>query len=131
MIDLWPAQTAVFDVLSLPGTYPVHDAVPQGATFPYFVIGEFTGIADEDLDEASIDASLNVHAWSRTPGKKQVLEMLEFARQRLDNVEIGSGVWACSEDFVEVMEDRASTAASRLYHGVARYRIRANQEESA
>jgi hypothetical protein len=52
--------------------------------------------------------------------------MLEFVRARLDNETVGGGAWACSEDFYEVIEDPSSTAASRLYHGIARYRVRAN-----
>lgn len=132
MIDLWPMQVAVFDALrGMPATYPVYDAVQQNAAFPYFVLGEFTSLQDDELGEASADASLNVHAWSRYAGKKELHEMLEFARARLDNQDIGAGVWACFEDFVEMMEDRTSTAASRLYHAVARYRLRANLEESS
>lgn len=129
MIDLWPIQGAIYTALSgAPATYPVHDAVPQGAVFPYFVLGEITATPDDELEEATADAFFNLHAWSRYNGKKEVHAMLEFARARLDNQNVGTGVgvWALSEDFFEVMEDRASTAASRLYHGVARYRIRAN-----
>lgn len=127
MIDLTPVQTAIYAALAAsPATYPVHDAVPQGTAYPYLVIGEVTALPDEELEAASVDASFTLHAWSRHAGKKQAHAMLEFARARLDNVDIGGGAWACSEDFAEVMEDQTSTAASRLYHGVARYRVRAN-----
>lgn len=126
MIDLFPAQQAVYEALTAaPATYPAHDAVPQGAAYPYFVIGEITALPDEELAAASADASFQIHAWSKQAGKKQVHEMLAFARARLDGQDIGGGAWACSEDFNEVFEDRSSTASSRLYHGVARYRIRA------
>lgn len=127
MIGLWPVQAAVYTALSAsPATYPTYDAVPQGAAYPYFVIGEFTGSPDEEVSVESVDASLNLHTWSRGSGKKEILEMQEFARARLDNQDIGGGAWACSEDFVEVFEDRSSTASNRLYHGVQRFRIRAN-----
>lgn len=127
MIDLWPAQQAIYTALSAaPATYPAHDAVPQAAAYPYLVIGEITAIPDDELDAASADATFQLHAWSRYAGKKQAHAMLEFARDRLDNQTLGGGVWACSEDFAEVIEDPSSTAASRLYHGIARYRIRAN-----
>lgn len=126
MIDVWPLQTAIYAALTaIPASYPVHDAVPQGTAKPYLVIGEITVAPDDDLDAASADASFVLHAWSATAGKKQVHQMLQFARARLDNQTI-AGAWACSEEFVEVMEDQTSTAASRLYHGVARYRLRAN-----
>lgn len=127
MIDLWPVQQAIYTALNAnPKTYPVHDAVPQSTAYPYLVIGEVTEIPDDELDVASADASFTVHAWSRYAGKKEAYAMLEFVRDRLDGQAIGGGVWACSEDFAEVIEDRTSTAASRLYHGVARYRVRAN-----
>lgn len=125
MIDLWPVQVAVYGALNTtPKTYPAYDAVPQGAAYPYIVVGEITAIPDDELAAESADASFTVHAWSRYSGKKEAHAMLAFARARLQD--IGAGVWALTEDFAEVIEDRTSTAASRLYHGVARYRIRAN-----
>lgn len=127
MIDVWPVQVAVFEAMTEePTTYDVLDAVKQGQTYPYLVIGEITAIPDEELEQDSADASFTVHAWSRYNGKKETHELLAFARERLHGKDIGGGVWAISEDFAEVMEDPSSTAASRLYHGVARYRIRAN-----
>jgi hypothetical protein len=124
MVDLWPVQRAVFDELdATPSTYPVYDAVPQGVAKPYIVIGEISATPDDELAAASADASCQIHAWSAKAGKSEVHAMLEFIRSRLDNVRI-EGMWACSEDFAEIMEDRTSTAASRLYHAVARYRLR-------
>jgi hypothetical protein len=125
VINLWPVQQAIFAALTAaPATYPVHDAVPQGAVYPYIVIGEISGLPDEELAAASADASFQVHAWSRSPGKKEAHAVLQFARARLDGQEVGAGAWACTEEFVEVLEDPASTAANRLYHGIARYRVR-------
>lgn len=127
MIDLWPVQQAIYTALSAtPKTFVAYDAVPQGATYPYFVIGEVSAAPDDELAADSADAAFQIHAWSRSAGKSQAYAMLAFARSRLNGQDIGAGVWACTEDFNEVFEDRASTAASRLYHGVARYRIRAN-----
>lgn len=127
MIDLWPTQEEVYEALTAaPTTYPVYDAVPQNAPAPYIVLGEISQQPDDELAAASSDASFVIHVWSRQNGKKQAHAMLAFVRARLDNQPLGGGVWACSEDFAEVMEDRTSTASSRLYHGVARYRIRAN-----
>lgn len=127
MIDLWPIQQAIYTALAaVPATYPVHDAVPQGAAYPYLVIGEVSSQPDEEIAVASADASFVIHAWSRSAGKKQAHAMLEFVRDRLDGQDLGAGAWACTEDFADVLEDPSSTAANRLYHGIARYRIRAN-----
>lgn len=124
MNNLWPVQQSIFAALdAVPKTYPVYDAVPQGVSRPYIVIGELTGDPDEELQAATTDASLNLHTWSATAGKMQTHAMLDFIRARLDGPTIG-GVWVCTEDFAEIMEDPSSTAAARLYHGVARYRVR-------
>jgi hypothetical protein len=40
------------------------------------------------------------------------------------DVAAGTKAWFVSEDFNEVLEDPASTASNRIYHGVARYRVR-------
>ena len=127
MIDTWPIHVAIYAALTDPaGDYPVYDAVPQGAAFPYVVIGEFTGLPDFDLDRASIDLSVTLHGWSQQAGKKQSHDILAFIRDRLDMADIGAGAWACSEDFANIIEDQTSTADRRLFHSVARYRIRLN-----
>lgn len=124
MIDVSPLQAAMVAALrAAPATYAIYDAVPEGASKPYVVVGEVTAVPDEELAAASADASFQVHAWSAHPGKKEAHEMLEFVRARLDHETIGTA-WACTEDFAEVMEDPKSTASSRIYHGVARYRLR-------
>lgn len=126
MIDLWPVQQAIYTALSTaPATYPVYDAVPQGTAYPYLHIGEFSALPDEEIEVPSADASVVINAWSRQSGKQQAHAMLEFVRDRLDNQAIGGGAWACSEDFADILEDPSSTAAARLYHGIARYRVRA------
>lgn len=126
MITLWPVQVAIVSALTTaPATYPVHDAVPQGATFPHIRIGPWVGLPDLELAVPSIDAALLVHGFSRSAGMKQAHEIMEFVRQRLNNQPIGAGVWAITEDDHDVGEDPTSTAASRLYHGWSRYRVRA------
>lgn len=124
MISLWPIQQSLYSALtSAPATYNVYDSVPQAAAKPYIVIGEATEEPDEDIQIITGDASINIHTWSQTAGKKQTHDMLEFVRGRLDN-QLLPGAWYCAEEFNEIMEDIGSTAASRLYHGIARYRIR-------
>lgn len=126
MIDIGPIQAAIYTALAgAPATYPVHDAVPENAAKPYFAIGEFNVFPDVLLGVASGDADFVLHAWSAYAGKKQAWEMLAYARARLDGASLGAGVWSITEDFVQVLEDPASREDSRLYHGIARYRVRA------
>lgn len=124
MNDLTAVRTAMFAALSaIPATYPVFDPVPQGQAKPYIAFGPDTGGPDEELGSATTDASIQIDTWSALSSRAQSYTMLQFIRARLDGQTI-SGAWSCTEDFNEVMEDPASTTASRLYHGVARYRLR-------
>jgi hypothetical protein len=127
MIDLWPVHQALYTALTeAPATYPTYDAVPQNTAAPYLTIGQPDALSDEEIAVHSADIAWLVHAWSRQNGKKQAYAMLEFVRERLDGQDIGAGVWACTVDAVRVFEDPTSTAASRLFHGIAELRIRAN-----
>lgn len=124
MNDLSAVRTAIYAALSgAPATYPVYDPVPQGISKPYIAFGPDISEPDEELATATTDAAIQIDTWSALSSRAQSYAMLQFIRARLDGPVI-SGAWAVSEDFVEVMEDPASTAASRLYHGVARYRVR-------
>lgn len=132
MNDLTPVQTAIYSALTAaPATYPVYDGVPQLAPRPYITIGEWFADPDEELASASTDASVNIETWSgfvtgapaQIRGKTQSHAMLQFIRARLDGQTI-AGTWSCSEENVTLLEDPGSTAAARIYHGIARYRVR-------
>ncbi len=130
MIDLWPSQQAICDALTAsPATYPIYDAIPLNAKEPFIALGAWTALQDDDLAVDSVDATQTIHAWSRGGGKAECFAMLQFIRERLANQQIGTA-WACTEDSADVFEDRASTAASRLFHAFAIYRIRATEEVS-
>lgn len=124
MNNLAGVQSSIYAALvSAPATYGVYDAVPQLTAKPYIVIGEYTATPDEDLAIVTTDATLNIHTWSATSGKAQTHTMLDFVRSRLDG-QVIAGTWMCQEEFVEIMEDPGSTAAARIYHGIARYQLR-------
>lgn len=124
MNDLTPVQTAIYSALTAaPATYPVYDPVPQAVLKPYITIGEWFADPDEELATPTTDASVNLNTWSATSGKAQSHAMLQFIRARLDGQTI-AGTWSCSEENVTLLEDPGSTAAARIYHGIARYRVR-------
>lgn len=124
MNDLTAVRTDMYAKLSgAPATYPIYDPVPQGVAKPYIAFGPDNSQPDEELATATSDAMIQIDTWSATSSRGQSYAMLQFIRARLDNAAI-SGAWAVSEDWNEVVEDPASTSASRLYHGVARYRVR-------
>lgn len=124
MNDLTAVRTAIYAALSgAPATYPVYDPVPQGVARPYIAFGPDSSDPDEELAVATTDAAIQIDTWSSLSSRAQSYAMLQFIRARLDNQPL-SGAWSISEDFNEVMEDPSSTASARLYHGVARYRVR-------
>ena len=124
MNDLTTARTDMYAKLTAnPQTYPVYDPVPQGVNKPFIVFGPDTSDPDEELAVATTDAAIEIETWSATNGRAQSYAMLQFIRARLDGQTI-AGAWFISEDFATVMEDATSTAAARIYHGVARYRVR-------
>lgn len=124
MNDLTAVRTDMYAKLSAaPATYPVYDPVPQGVARPYIAFGPDSSQPDDELAAVTTDASIQIDTWSALPSRAQSYAMLQFVRARLDGQAI-NGAWYCAEEFAEVMEDPASTAASRLYHGVARYQVR-------
>jgi hypothetical protein len=128
MNDLWGLQQAIYSALTGPSTaiYPVYDAVPPRAAYPYIVIGEISGQQDEEITEESTDVSVSVHGWSRKAGKVEAHAILEYVKEQLHGQDIGAGAWAAMEEFRTILEDPKSTADSRLFHAVSRYRIRIN-----
>lgn len=124
MNNLSAIQASIFSALnSVPQTYRVYDAVPQGVLKPYIVIGEWTAEPDDELGYITTNATITLHTWSAKAGKLETHAMLQFIRERLDGQPIPA-TWMFNEEFVEIMEDESSTTASRLYHGVARYEVR-------
>jgi len=124
MNDLTTVRTAIYGALNAaPQTYPVFDPVPQLQPKPYIAFGPDTGEPDEELATATTDATIQIDTWSALSSRAQSYAMLQFIRARLDGVAMG-GAWSLTEDFVTVQEDPASTAAARIYHGTARYRVR-------
>lgn len=124
MNNLATVQTSIFAALdALPKTYPVYDAVPQGVAKPYIVIGGWSADPGEELQAMTTDASVEIDTWSAQNGKAQTHAMQEFVRARLDGQTI-AGSWLATEDFASILEDPSSTASARIYHGVARYRVR-------
>lgn len=106
-----------------PATYPTYAPVPQGTPKPYIAFGATTALPDEELGPNTTDAMVELHTWSAQASEAQTHTMLQFIRARLHNVAV-AGTWICAEDWNEIMEDPSSTATARLYHGIARYRVR-------
>lgn len=73
----WELQKAVYNALVADATLAamiagVYDHAPQGAAFPYLVIGESTARPWGAAGLDGIEATLAVHVWSRARGLREV-----------------------------------------------------------
>ena len=98
----------------------------ESACIEHPAVQEAAAVASPDERRGHVVKAFIVLARDHEPSDELADEIKRFVRDRLDGQDLGAGAWACTEDFADVLEDPSSTAASRLYHGIARYRIRAN-----
>lgn len=70
---LLAVQRAVYARLSAELTAGVHDHVPEGATYPYVVIGEATSTPDYAHDRFGHDSTITLHVWSTYHGTSEAL----------------------------------------------------------
>lgn len=126
-------QTAVFEALAgnpaltaLAGAGKVFDDVPHGKeasapAYPYVTIGDQSGDEDGASDVDAAEMTIEVHAWSRAPGRLECLRMLDAIRDALHDkshaVATGVLVHLNYESHETVPEQDRET-----YHGVIRFK---------
>lgn len=119
----WPVQMAIHDkVAQAMGTIPVLDAVPENQGFPYLVIGDDTLTAAATKSEDAHQMTVTIHAWSRSPGRKECKTLLAGVYDALHGRDLeieGYDVTAVRFEYGDSFLD----ADGRTWHGVARYRI--------
>lgn len=71
-------------VQSLIGTR-IYDPVPAGATFPYVSIGPDDLISDDADCITGFEITVQIDAWSRQPGFKEVKQVSDAVREALHN----------------------------------------------
>lgn len=119
----WALQQAVYAaVTAAVAPIAVHDHPPQESAFPYFTIGEAAGYYDGTKTEDGQEVTVNVHAWSRYRGRKEVKELLGKVYDALHEKPLtvpGFNVSLVRFEF----GDSALDEDGLTYHGVHRYRI--------
>src|SRR5690625_7353715 len=75
-------QTAIYQALSTL-SYPVYDDVPQGAAFPYIVIGDDTSIPFDDDCNVGAESTITIHVWSIYSGRLEVKQIMNAVYNRL------------------------------------------------
>jgi hypothetical protein len=85
-------QKAIFEVLSANGALValvgdrILDHAPANVAFPYITFGRSTVYDWSTGTEDGAEQFFTLHAWSKAKGKREVLEMIELARETLHDV---------------------------------------------
>ena len=120
-------QKAIFAALganaaltSVVGTR-IFDHAPANAAFPYITFGR-TSVYDWSTGtESGTEQLITLHAWSKSKGKKEVLEIMELARETLHDAALeleGHSLVNLRLEFSEARYDDRNEA----HHGLLRFR---------
>lgn len=121
-------QTAIFQALSADsalvaelGGARIFDQAPASVSFPYITFGR-TSVYDWSTGtESGTEQLFTLHIWSKARGKKEVLEIMELARLRLDNAALplaGHHLVNLRLEFAEARYDDDLA----VHHGLLRFR---------
>lgn len=125
---LLPTQTALYGLLSveLAPSIGVHDEVPEGAAFPYVVIGEATVGPDNTHDRFGHVATVTLHVWSTAHGYSETLGIVGQLLELLDHQTLTiAGVDAVVVRWQQTVTMRDPDRDLR--HGVVRFSISTEQ----
>jgi hypothetical protein len=126
-VRTWELQRAIVDRLAddaavMAIATGVFDHVPQGATFPYVVIGDDLASAVDTDDTLNADHVVTVHTWSRYRGQKETkqLQQAVYAALHRGALTVASAVYVdCQAETQEsFLDDDGLTR-----HGVQRFRV--------
>jgi hypothetical protein len=128
------AQSAIYRVLStdpvLATQYgaEVYDDVPDNATFPYVVLGEWTETdVPSDFRTIGRNSTVTIHIWSRASGMKEVQNIAGRVIQILERqpLQLTTHQWEDTRyEFFNTLRD----ADGMSRHGVLRFRVRSRRE---
>jgi hypothetical protein len=128
----WPIQEAVYSRLNGDATLvttlgaSVYDAVPDGAPFPYVVIGDDTEAPNDTMGRTGRDTTLTIHTWSQAIGKQETKRIQDRVDELLDRWSPTVAGWSASYMLNEFRESFMDPDG-KTRHGVSRYRIHNHQ----
>ncbi|MBK1780561.1 DUF3168 domain-containing protein [Advenella sp. WQ 585] len=114
-------QHAIFSALTALQV-AVYDDVPQGASFPYVIIGEDDSVPFDTDDSTGFDTELTIHIWSRYSGMKEVKDIMSDIYSILNRRELsasGAHVIDCIFQYQDVLLDPDGITR----HGIIRFRL--------
>lgn len=125
---LWELAQAIYARLSADAALTttlgadVYDYVPEGADFPYVVIGDTTEAPEDTMGQTGRAVTFTVHYWSRYRGDKEVYQMHNRVDELLEGWQpSGLTGWTSvimQHEFFDSFKDPDGITR----HGVARYR---------
>ncbi len=120
-------QQAVFQALSAdPGVSAlvggrIHDQAPRQLQFPYITFGS-TSIYDWSTGtESGTEQLFTLHVWSKTPGKKETLAIMDAVRACLEHTPLSLASRTLVDIALEFAEARHDEDLE-VNHGLLRYR---------
>jgi hypothetical protein len=121
-------QKAIFVALeadaalaALLGGPKIYDHAPADVAFPYVTFGR-TSIFDWSTDtESGSELLFTLHVWSKRPGKREALAVIEAIRAVLDDAALDLDSHHLASLRLEFAEARYDEEQA-VYHGLARFR---------
>ena len=123
----WKLQQAIYTalyqrVIDSDGIYAaIYDDVPEGAAYPFVVIGEETTANNGTKTIDGIEHTLTIHVWSQYRGRKQIKELMQSVYDLLHNTDIT----VSGASLVNIRQEFSTTLAENdgiTRHGVMRFR---------
>lgn len=123
MISQVDIQTAVYQALSNDASLPsVYDDVPQGAQFPYIVVGDDLSTPFDDDCKFGLETLITIHVWSDYSGKYEVKTILGRISEvlHLNKLPLNNGYTVtCNFDYQDTFLDPDGVTR----HGIIRFRL--------
>jgi hypothetical protein len=108
-------------LVGLLGGAKIHDHAPANVSFPYVTFGR-TSLYDWSTGtELGNEHLFTLHVWSKAKGKKETMDIMELARERLHDQPLemtGHHLANLRLEFSEVRYDEDQS----VYHGLLRFR---------
>ena len=104
----------------------VHDHVPQDTAFPYITIGASTAREWGAAGVDGIEATLMLHTWSRTRGRKETKQIMAEIHRVLHDANLavtGHALVDLRFEFAQSFQDPDGVT----HHGVTRFHVVTHQ----
>jgi hypothetical protein len=102
--------------------YDTYDDTPQGANYPYVVIGEATSEAFDSKTFNGFETAVIIHTWSRFNGREQIKEMMGSVYDLLHDTYLpvtGYNTALCLFEFSETFLENDGITR----HGIQRFNL--------